>query len=148
MTLILPEALKAQIEAEAKQAFPRECCGLIEGIECGGVFEAHALHPARNDATAPDRFDIAPEDHLKASRFSRGNGHRLIGCYHSHPHGAPEPSRHDEAGAGEENFIWLIAATDGVQCRLGAFLYRSSAFVPLAFTVGADLVTSSLKVRN
>ena len=148
MTLVLPAALKAQIEAEAKTAFPRECCGLIEGVVSGDVFKVHALHPARNDAAAPDRFDIAPEDHLRALRTARGNGHDLIGCYHSHPNGRLEPSRHDHSGAGEENFIWLIAATDGKTCQVGAFVYRSSIFEPVAFTVGADLVTSSLKVRH
>lgn len=138
MKLILPLALQAQIEAEAKAAFPRECCGLIEGLLSGGVFEAKALHPARNDAEAPDRFVIAPEDHLKASRLARANGYGLIGCYHSHPHGAPSPSQHDWKGAGEENFLWVIAACDSGACRIGAFVYRSSAFAPVAFMVGAD----------
>lgn len=146
MTLILPQALQAQIEAEAKSAYPRECCGLIEGVVSGVVFEVLALHPARNDADAADRFDIAPEDHLKASRMARANGHALIGCYHSHPNGACEPSRHDKAGAGEDNFLWLIAATDGASCRLGAYVYRASGFEGLTF--GADLVTSSQNERS
>lgn len=148
MKLILPLGLQGQIEAEAKAAFPRECCGLIEGVASDDGFEARALHPARNDAEASDRFDIAPDDHLKASRLARANGHSLIGCYHSHPNGVAEPSRHDLAGAGEEDFLWLIAATGGDDCRLSAFLYRSSIFESLALTAGADWVTSSLKERS
>ena len=148
MTLILPLGLKARIEAEARAAFPRECCGLIEGIVSGAVFEARALHAARNQAQAPDRFDIAPEDHLKASRLARTRGHRLIGCYHSHPNGVAEPSRQDANGAAEEDFLWLIAATDGAAAHIRAFAYRSSAFEPVAFTTGADLVTSSPNERN
>jgi proteasome lid subunit RPN8/RPN11 len=146
--LILPAGLQAHIAAEAKAAFPRECCGLIEGLLSGDFFEAKALHPARNDAQTSDRFDIAPEDHLKASRLARANGHRLIGYYHSHPSGAPRPSQHDVAGAVEENFLWLIAATEGPVIQLGAFVYRSAAFEPVALTTGADLVTSSRNERN
>ena len=144
MKLILTLGLQAQIKAEAKSAFPRECCGLIEGVVCGDVFVARALHPARNDAEAADRFAIAPEDHLKVSRLARANGHRLIGCYHSHPKGAAEPSRHDLNGAGEENFLWLIAG--GADCGLRAFIYRAAGFE--GFPFGADLVTSSLNERN
>ncbi len=148
MKLILPLGLQAQIEAETKSAFPRECCGLIEGMVSGEVFEARALHPARNDAKASDRFEIAPEDHFTASRLARANHHNVIGCYHSHPNGAPVPSRHDLNGAEEEDFLWLIAASGGADCTLRAFLYRSSTLEPLALTTGADCVTSSLNERN
>jgi proteasome lid subunit RPN8/RPN11 len=144
--LTLPAALQAQMEQEARAAAPRECCGLIEGALLGEVFEAHALHPARNEAAAPDRFAIAAADHFAAARAARGNGRCLIGCYHSHPAGAPEPSRHDAAGAGEENFLWLIAG--GADCRLAAFVYRSGAFEPVSLGIGAVLVTSSLNERN
>jgi proteasome lid subunit RPN8/RPN11 len=132
LKLVLPACLAAQIQAQARAAFPRECCGLIEGVIAGDVFEMRALHPARNDAMSSDRFEIAPEDHFSASRAARANGNALIGCYHSHPDGAAEPSVYDRAGAGEENFLWLIAATDGNNCSLGAFIYRASDFTSLA----------------
>ena len=35
MTLILPAALEAEIARQALAAFPRECCGLIEGMRMG-----------------------------------------------------------------------------------------------------------------
>ena len=146
MTLILPEALRAQIEAEAHAAAPGECCGLIEGVAAGDMFEARALHPARNLATAGNRFEIAPEDHLSASRTARAHGHRLIGCYHSHPEGEAEPSSHDEMGAGEKDFLWLIAATAPFQ--LGAFVYRGPGFEPVTLAIAADLVTTSLNERS
>jgi len=71
----------------------------------------------------------SPEDHIKAFKAARANRHRLIGCYHSHPNGRAEPSAADRAGAGEEDFLWLIAADD----RLEAFVYRRGEFS------GADL---------
>jgi proteasome lid subunit RPN8/RPN11 len=148
MKLLLPDALAAQIRVEAIAAWPNECCGLIEGSSAGEQFGVHLLHPARNRATASDRFEIAPEDHIAAAKAARARGHRLIGCYHSHPNGQLQPSPHD--GAGEEDFLWLIVATDGASANLAAWLYRAGRFTPLPLSeaVGADLVTSSLNERS
>jgi len=122
----LPERLRAQILGEARAAHPGECCGLLEGFRTpsGDEFRVTALHPAQNLAPAPDRFEIAPEDHIKAFKAARANRHLLIGCYHSHPNGRAEPSAADRAGAGEEDLLWLIAADD----RLEAFVYRRGEF--------------------
>jgi len=122
----LAQGLRAQILDEARTAHPGECCGLLEGLRMpsGDEFRVTALHPAQNLAPAPDRFEIAPEDHIKAFKAARANRHLLIGCYHSHPNGRAEPSAADKAGAGEEDFLWLIAADD----RLEAFVYRRGEF--------------------
>lgn len=134
MKLALPESLRAQILAVARAAAPRECCGLVLGTCDGGDAIAAKLHPARNVAKGDDRFEIAPEDHFAALRAARMEGLAVIGCYHSHPNGVARPSRHDLAGAGEDNFLWLIATPDGA---LAAFVYFKGVMT------GADLVTSS-----
>ena len=124
----LPEDLRAQILEEARAVFPRECCGLVEGLRVesasGSAFHVTALHPARNLAATSDRFEIAPEDHIRAMKAARAGGGALIGCYHSHPNGRAEPSLADKVGAGEEEFLWLIAVGD----RLEAFVYRDGEF--------------------
>ena len=125
LTVELPAALAGRIRDEAAAAHPNECCGLIEGLREGVAFRVTALYPARNLAGDADRFDIDPRDHLAASKTARANGHRIIGCYHSHPEGRAEPSARDLAGAGEENFLWLIAAG----AELAAFVYFSGGFV-------------------
>lgn len=147
MNLILPHALQARIEALACDAFPAECCGLMEGIADAQEAEVLALHPARNIAPAPDRFEIHPEDHFAALRTARANGRVIVGCYHSHPGGQARPSETDRQGGGEENFIWLIAAPAGASgpVAVAAFVYSAMSFltVDLARPVGADWVTSS-----
>jgi proteasome lid subunit RPN8/RPN11 len=129
----LPATLAGQIRQEAAAAAPRECCGLIEGRRDGEGFRVMALHPARNLAADADRFDIDPRDHLAASKAARANGIIIIGCYHSHPAGRAEPSVRDLAGAGEDNFLWLIEAGGA----LAAFVYLCGGFV------GADCRISS-----
>ena len=121
----LPGDLRAQILHQAATAHPHECCGLIAGVRMAADFRVLALHPARNLAVDADRFDIDPRDHLVASKAARTAGHQIIGCYHSHPDGGAEPSARDLAGAGEENFLWLIAAGG----NLAAFVYLCGGFV-------------------
>lgn len=123
----LGAGIAAAIHEAARAARLHECCGLLEGARAGAVWRVGALHPARNLARAADRFDIDPADHFAAVRAARARGAAIIGCYHSHPGGLAEPSAQDLAGAGAEDFLWLIAA-DG---RLAAFVHRGGAFLPL-----------------
>lgn len=120
----LPAALGDAIHAAAKAAFPGECCGLLEGIREGENFRVQALHPARNLSPDNSRFQVDPADHLKAQKAARANANAIIGCYHSHPQGPAQPSAADAAGAGEDNFLWLIAG-DGA---LNAFVYLGGEF--------------------
>jgi proteasome lid subunit RPN8/RPN11 len=129
--------LRTQILAEARAAAPRECCGLVLGRRRHDTAVAAALHPARNLAADADRFQIDPADHFAAARAARARGRAIIGCYHSHPGGRALPSAHDLAGAGQEDFLWLIAA----DAALAAFVYSGGGFRGLA--TGADWVTSS-----
>jgi proteasome lid subunit RPN8/RPN11 len=132
VTVDLPPALTAAIRAQAAAAHPRECCGLIEGVRDGTRFRVTALHSARNLAEDADRFQIDPADHFAAQKSARANGHAIIGCYHSHPQGAAQPSVSDLAGAEQNNFLWLIAGGD----ELNVFVYRDGGFRRV--TVGAD----------
>ena len=133
----LPAALADSIRGQARAASPAECCGLIEGIRKGVNFRVTALHPARNLSADAHRFEIDPPDQFAAQRAARARGAEIIGCYHSHPDGSAEPSAADLAGAGEENFLWLIAGGESLQ----AFVYLDGAFTGLV--TGADWVTSS-----
>jgi proteasome lid subunit RPN8/RPN11 len=121
------------IRRQARQAGHHECCGLLEGARTGSLFTIQALHPARNLSGDPDRFEIDPGDHIAAVKQARASGALIVGCYHSHPRGLAQPSARDLAGAGEEDFLWLIVAGETVN----AFVYSCGAFV------GADCVTSS-----
>ncbi len=130
--LVLADGLRAQIAREAAESFPRECCGLIEGILSGTMMHAVMLHPSANLASAPDRFEIDPRTHITLLRRLRGTAHGLIGCYHSHPNGQPAPSARDLDGANEEGFLWLIQAVQqGNSGELGAFVFTQNRFRPL-----------------
>jgi proteasome lid subunit RPN8/RPN11 len=128
----LAPALADALRAAARAAHPKECCGLLEGARDGDVFRVHAVHPARNRAPRSDRFEIDAADHIAAQKAARANGHAIIGCYHSHPDGVAQPSPADQAGAAEEDFLWLIVAGEDLK----SFVYRGGEF--LICVTGAD----------
>jgi proteasome lid subunit RPN8/RPN11 len=132
--VLMPQELRRQIVEEARAAYPAECCGLLEGAREGQRFRITALYPARNLSSDPHRFEIDPRDRIAAQRQAREQAMAVIGCYHSHPDGQAMPSIADRAGAGEDDFLWLIAGGEA----LNAFVYSRGVFT------GADWVTSSV----
>ena len=85
---------------------PHEICGLLLG-EAGCIRE---ILPAANVAPDPARhFEVDPMTLITAHRAARkGEGGAIIGSYHSHPGGNPEPSAADAASAAADGSLWLI----------------------------------------
>ena len=133
--LYLASHMRDEIIAAAQEAFPRECCGMIEGVAVEDGWRVLAIHPARNVADDPERkFLIDPQTHFELLRALRGTDRRIIGCFHSHPNGRAIPSAADRAGAIEPDFVWLVAAgTRESGFVLGAYLFAEQErdFVPL-----------------
>lgn len=130
--LELSAAHRARIAAEAGAAFPRECCGLIEGIYEGEIARVLALHPTANYCPDPGRFEIDPAAHLRLLRTLRGTGRDIIGCYHSHPGGRAEPSRRDGADMRGEGFVWVIAALAGPDTPVAFAAFDGGTFQALS----------------
>lgn len=130
--VVLSPGLKAQMEREARAAFPRECCGLIEGMVEENVVRATALHATRNLAKADNRFEIDPAEQFRLMRRLRGSDTAIVGVYHSHPNATAAPSSHDHVGGGERGFVWLILALEGGHTDLGAFVCEGQRLEPLA----------------
>jgi len=100
------EACEA-IAAHAARAAPEEACGLLLG-EAERVLEAR---PAANVALdKARRFEVDPQALIDAHRAERRGGPRLLGYYHSHPAGPPEPSAVDRETAARDGRLWAIAA--------------------------------------
>ncbi len=107
MIVEIASRVRETLLAEAVAAAGDECCGLLLGTP-GNIT---STVPARNVATDPARsFEIDPATLLRTHREARGRGEKVIGHYHSHPNGRPEPSLRDAARAVGNGEIWLIIA--------------------------------------
>ena len=130
-TLVLSKASRKEIEKQARAAFPRECCGLLEGTLQDNSAVTTAVHPTRNLAAEADRFEIDPAEHIRLLRAARDNGRTIVGCYHSHPNGRPEPSARDRENGSDEEFVWLVAAVTVERVELRGFVFAEDAFQPV-----------------
>jgi proteasome lid subunit RPN8/RPN11 len=107
---LAPPVLQAILN-EAARAHPNECCGLLLGS--GGRIERAV--PAANVHPNPSRhFEIDPQALIDAHRAARTGGPQVIGYYHSHPTGNPEPSATDRAAAARDGSVWAITADGDV----------------------------------
>ena len=72
----------------AQAAFPNECCGAMLGTIDGDkktVTVALALDNVSAAEAQRARYELRPEDLLRADREARARGLDMIGIYHSHP---------------------------------------------------------------
>ncbi|MDR1658128.1 MAG: M67 family metallopeptidase [Deltaproteobacteria bacterium] len=97
MTVTISQAAFRAIVDHSQSQFPLEACGLLAGTNTTGqktVTQAIALP---NLAQSRYRFEIAPQDQLKAVLAMRKLGLTPLGNYHSHPETPARPSVEDLA---------------------------------------------------
>ena len=110
--VLVRKGVIAEIVARA-QASADEVCGLLLGArdQVTGVLHCRNVSPDRAVA-----FEIDPAQLIATFRAGRAGGPEVIGCYHSHPGGRPEPSPRDADQAAPNGWLWLIVA--GGEARL------------------------------
>ena len=111
MIIIQPKANDEMI-SDAVQAFPDECCGFFFGVESkeGARNITHVLKVDNSkEGDKRRRFQISPQDYLKAEQFALDNQVDLLGVYHSHPNHPAIPSETDRESA-QPFFSYLIIA--------------------------------------
>ena len=119
--------------AEARSAGLREACGLLLG---GDAIET--AETCRNVHPVPEtHFEIDPQALIDAHRSERRGGPRLLGYWHSHPSGPPEPSSTDRRHATGDGRVWAIVAFDRSGGRVGWFRDTEAGFVPLSYRAKA-----------
>jgi len=105
MDVGISSALLAEIRRHAAGS-GQEVCGLL----FGDPDRILSVRPAVNVHPDPTRFfELDPALLLHALREERTGGPKVIGHYHSHPHGPAEPSGADAAAADPASgLLWLI----------------------------------------
>lgn len=108
--VVLSAACAGEIFSALSGCFPEEGCGLLIGRAEGGLVRVGRVVPSPNIAEDREKtFEIDPGLRLRTQRAVREAGLEIVGHYHSHPFGQPEPSATDRArGEAEPELIWLI----------------------------------------
>lgn len=135
MVLAVTSAVLETILADAVEALPEECCGVLLGARLEESWRVERALPARNVAAEPERhFEIDPSVLIAAHRAARAGGAQIVGYYHSHPTGHAEPSATDRAMAAHDERIWAIVAGGEVRFWLDA----ANLFEPLSYCLVHD----------
>jgi proteasome lid subunit RPN8/RPN11 len=123
------------LQAHAQSEPAHERCGLLAGRDDGVI--TRVLH-ARNVAGDPaTQYEIAPAELFQLLREIRGAGLHLLGIYHSHPHGANEPSRTDIARAYYPDAAYfIISPQPQVERPVRAFSIRDDDVSELEISSG------------
>ena len=114
MLHIDPKAMEIMI-ADAERTFPDECCGFFFGKEEGDKRFINAITVVDNSKEGDKRrrFEISPQDYLKAENFADENNLTLLGVYHSHPNSPAIPSEYDRISAQPYFSYIIISVFDG-----------------------------------
>ena len=105
--LALASSNLAQLHAWAAEAYPNEACALIVGSGDPPVI-SRIVHCANVANDRRRRFEVDPSARIRLEIALRGTAERVVGVWHSHPGGPPEPSATDAAMIYEPDLIWLI----------------------------------------
>src|SRR3954468_25005439 len=105
----IPRSMLDRIVAQARDEAPNECCGMIATRD--GV--AVTLHPARNAAASPLRYEIDGMEQYRIQTAIEDAGLELGAIYHSHTRSAPEPSQTDINLAFYPEALYVIVGLDG-----------------------------------
>ncbi len=117
MSLILPDALRAQIVDHLRAAYPNEGGGFLLGVIAGGAAEVRHIQRVENVAESEEqyhRYAMTPADWMRLEDQADALGLTLIGYYHSHPDSPAIPSEYDRVHA-LPNFRYLITSVRGAQ---------------------------------
>src|SRR5215210_4700461 len=105
----ISRSLLDQIVAQARAEAPNECCGIIATVDGRAV----SVHPARNAAASPLRYEIDGMEQYRIQSAIEDAGHELGAIYHSHTRSAPVPSQTDINLAFYPDALYVIVGVAG-----------------------------------
>jgi proteasome lid subunit RPN8/RPN11 len=113
MMVQISSDLLQHLHAVAAASPAEEVCGLL----LGHANRIDAVQIARNIAASPaTHFEVDPLCLIAAHKAARAGGAQVIGNWHSHPQGRPEPSAEDARCAAPDGQVWLILGQGSAQC--------------------------------
>jgi proteasome lid subunit RPN8/RPN11 len=126
--VVIPAAIRRELERHADDEAPNEACGLI-ALRAG---RAERYVPCINSAASPYRFDLrVPDPELIFELEEHGFE---LAVFHSHPTDSAKPSKTDLANIGlwEERPYLILSRPTGELC---GWTIREGAVEPLPLEI-------------
>ena len=95
--ITLSRTLFSELEAQALEAYPHECCGALLGNVTNDTKHCVELRRIDNSSTENKqrRFAITAQDYSAVEAYAKKVDRTLLGFYHSHPDHPAQPSDTD-----------------------------------------------------
>ena len=130
----MPRSMLDRIVAQAREEAPDECCGMIATRDG----EAVTLHPARNAAASPLRYEIDGMEQYRIQSAIEDAGLDLGAIYHSHTRSAPLPSQTDINLAFYPDALYVIVGVAGEEAEVRAWRIIGGAVDEAALEIEED----------
>ena len=115
MQVVLSREHLARVEQHGERSYPNEGAGFLLGHAAGDTVTISAVLPLENRREAGaqhNRYELAPQDYLRAELEAATSGLSLVGVFHSHPDHPAQPSEFDREHA-LPHFSYLITSVRG-----------------------------------
>jgi proteasome lid subunit RPN8/RPN11 len=134
----LPPQWESVIRHAGEESYPNECCGVLLGTLLeDDEKRIEGVLPIDNGREAEEqyhRFEIGPEDYLRAEKEARKAKLDVLGFYHSHPDHPAIPSEFDRDHALPFYSYIIVAVEKGKAGELTSWELKNdrSEFLPEA----------------
>ena len=127
-SVVIAPSFLERILDQARSLVPQECCGVLGGR--GSVVTS--VYALTNDSKAENEFFANLKELFDAIRSMRNKNEEMIGIYHSHPSGPPEPSPSDVERNYYPGLFYLIVSLEGRESRTKCFIMSENrTFSPI-----------------
>ncbi len=125
----IPRNVFESIVDHSRESEPAECCGiLLSRYDDPGMVD-NALRAENTEKFRPrEVYVLGHKAHMKAVDLEISEGNRIVGYYHSHPHGGTKLSARDAMQA-VEGVTYLIIGGDTEEASYAAWRLEGRRFI-------------------
>ena len=119
------------IKSHGAEGYPHEVCGIFLGTGNGDDREVVEIKRAGNLNLdrAHDRYEMDPQDMIKAEKEGRDKGLDIVGFYHSHPDHPDAPSEFDRERAWPYYSYLIVSVKKGKEFAMRSWLLNEESEV-------------------
>jgi len=147
MSIILKDSHLIAIQQHGAATYPHECCGFLFGRieENSRVVEQTRRAQNQRSDSPHNRYQISPQEYMRAERLATEIGLEIIGFYHSHPDHPARPSQFDLENAWPGLVYVIVGVNDGKADKMTAWVLADDRSQFLSKEIVTQTASSAVK---